>query len=409
MRDHQGRIVGIVGIGREITALRQAQAQLVLADRMLSVGLLAAGVAHEINNPLSAVIGNLEYAATLAAQLTAAGSGDPATLADLSCVLADTRAAADRIREVAADLRLFVRTPEREIHSVAVDQVLDASARLLRNEIRHRARIVRRYEVVPRVRASEPRLSQVFINLLVNAAQAMPIGRAEENEIRLYVHQDPAGDVVVEIADTGMGMTPEVQRRLFTPFFTTKGRDMGTGLGLSVCSRLVSGMGGRIEVQSDPGRGSTFKLVLPPDRSGAADATTVEIATPPPEWNGVRRGRILVVDDDEAVGTALRRLLTPHHEVTVSRSAKEALDHLLEGAACYDLILCDLMMPDQTGLDLLEALEVSLPDEARKVVLMTAGAFSPEAYHALASAALVVVEKPIGPDRLRDLLAARMG
>jgi len=194
------------------------QEQLLVSDRMASVGTLAAGVAHEINNPLAVVLANLEMATRSVSEL----AKRMALPDDLEESLKDATDCAERIRDIVRDLKIFSRAEDDRRAPVDTRRVLESTLRMAWNEIRHRARLVKLYGAVPPVEANESRLGQVFLNLIVNAAQAIPEGHAEANEIRVATRLGPTGGVVVEIADSGCGMPPEVLRRIFTPFYTTK-------------------------------------------------------------------------------------------------------------------------------------------------------------------------------------------
>ncbi|HSO32689.1 MAG TPA: ATP-binding protein, partial [Labilithrix sp.] len=231
----------------------------------------------------------------------------------------------------------------------------------------------REYGAVPPVEADESRLTQVFINVLVNAAQALPEGRSETNEIRLVTTTDAAGRAVIEVHDTGAGIRPEVMTRIFDPFFTTKPVGIGTGLGLSICHTIVTGLGGEISATSEPGRGTTFRVVLPavsPRRHDPAPPADSAPAVTAP-------AAILVVDDEPAVGTVLARVLR-HHDVTVVHAARTALD-LLEAGTRFDVIFSDLMMPEMSGMDFYDELVRRHPEAARRVVFVSGGAFTPRA------------------------------
>jgi len=241
--------------------------QLLISDRMASVGTLAAGVAHEINNPLAVLIANLEFIAQNLGPIveTPAVPGELLMgLAGLREPLRDAQEAAERVRLIVRDLKVFSRSEEEERRGpVDVRGVLESSARMASNEIRHRARLVKEYGEVPKAQANEARLGQVFLNLLINAAQAIPEGRAEANEIGIATRSDAAGNVVVEIRDTGSGIPPEVLPRIFDPFFTTKPQGVGTGLGLHIVHNIVvNHHGGTIALTSDPGR-TEFRIGLP--------------------------------------------------------------------------------------------------------------------------------------------------
>ncbi len=270
---------------------------------------------------------------------------------------------------------------------------------MARNEIRHRAKLVKDLQPVPDVGGNEGKLSQVFLNLLVNAAQAIPEGAAHENEIRLSCRTGPGGEAIVEVADTGVGIPEELLGRIFDPFFTTKPIGVGTGLGLSICQNIVRAHGGSIEVCSQAGEGSKFVVSLPP-----ADETLAEAAGDAGSVSRSPRKRLLIVDDEVNVCAALRRALAAHHDVVAITSAREALSRLLSGEA-FDLVLCDVMMPEMTGEELHAELERLRPGVAGKIAFMTGGAFSPEARAFLDRVANRRIDKPVDLQALHRLIA----
>ena len=246
-----------------------------LADRMASVGTLAAGVAHEINNPLAFILANVEFAL---AELR--GRGGRAT--EVLRALGEARDGGLRVREIVRDLKAFSRAGRGGQRAVDLRRVLQSALGLAQNEIRHRARLEVDVGDIPPVMGSEHRLGQVFLNLLINAAQAIPEGRAAENVVRAITATAPDGRALVEISDTGTGIPPDVLPRIFDPFFTTKPVGVGTGLGLSICHGIVSGLGGEIHVESTLGRGTTFRVLLAAARPARARRTPPRPLPPPP-------------------------------------------------------------------------------------------------------------------------------
>ncbi len=240
--------------------------------------------------------------------------------------LRDAHEAAERVRQIVRDLKLFSRAEEERHGPVNVREVLESTLRMAWNEIRHRARLVKTFDEVPPVVANEARLGQVFLNLVVNAAHAIPAGRAESNEIRLSTRFE-GERVLIEIADTGTGMSPEVLEHIFTPFFTTKPVGVGTGLGLPICQRIVEDLGGDLRVSSREGVGSTFPVSLPATERPSRPMQTPRAPTAGP----ARRGRVLVVDDEPMVAIAVRRTLSGEHDVVTLNLTQEAL--ALVGAA----------------------------------------------------------------------------
>jgi CheY-like chemotaxis protein len=392
------RPYGAVAVFRDVTGERNTQAQLMLSDRLASVGMLAAGVAHEINNPLAAVLANLQLAIDDLAQPVEAERTE-----EVMAELRDAREAAMRVRDIVKDVRIFSRGEDQTQDPVDVRRVLDSTLRMAWNEIRHRARLVKDYHDVPAVLANESRLGQALLNLIVNAAHAIDAGRANENEIRVGTGMDATGAVLVTVTDTGSGMPPEVLSRLFTPFFTTKPRTVGTGLGLAITHRIISSLGGTISVESAVGRGTTFRVIIP--ASAAPESRRGELPSTKPV---TRRGRVLVIDDEPFIGNAVRRTLELDHEVVVEANAPAALARIAAGER-FDAILCDLMMPVMTGMDVHAELARTAPEQAERVVFFTGGAFTSEARTFLARVANRKLEKPFEPAELRRLVALLVG
>jgi two-component system NtrC family sensor kinase len=243
---------------RDVTDRRRLEMQLRLADRMASVGTLAAGVAHEINNPLAYVTSNLSYLSEeLARDEVVQG-----LLPELRQAVSESLEGAIRVRDIVQDLRTFARAADEEKMPVDVQRAVDNALHLLRGEFSTRARLERWAEPVPTILGSESRLEQLVVNLLKNALQSFPERPAEQNLVRVSTRSWD-GWVLIEVEDNGRGMEPKLQERIFDPFFTTRVEKGRTGLGLSISLALVQLMGGRIEVHSMPGKGSLFRVVLP--------------------------------------------------------------------------------------------------------------------------------------------------
>jgi PAS domain S-box-containing protein len=392
-----GACVGRVWRFRDVTQQRELQSCLLAADRLASMGALAAGVAHEINNPLAYVTANLGFLADELPQLVSTLTDERAH--EVAECLHDAQEGAERVRRIVRDLKVFSRTDDGDSVAVDLEHVLDFSVSMASNEIRHRAKLVRDYGKIPLVQGNEGRFGQVFLNLIVNAAQSIREGSLERNEIRIVTRTDPGGGARVEIHDTGTGIPPHLLKQIFVPFFTTKPIGSGTGLGLSICHSIIDGMGGKITVESEEGKGTVFRIFLRP-------ATLEPRETPiPPSRVGAPhlRGRILVVDDDELVGGALRRLLGRDHTVTLVTSGRAALDYLASGAP-VDAILCDLMMPEVTGMDVHEELSRLSPRKAEKMIFLTGGAFTARAREFMDRVSNERVEKPFDSAALRALI-----
>jgi PAS domain S-box-containing protein len=390
----------ILFVVRDITEQKKIQAKLALSDRMASVGTLAAGVAHEINNPLSYVTLNLEM---LAEELrnfeTWQFRAD--RIPKLSAMVRDARQGAERVRKIVRELKTLSRADEE--HRVAIDVrgVIEGSISVASNEIKHRARVRREYGPAPNVLADEARLGQVFINLVVNAAQSIPEGHVEKNEIRIVTATDGAGRAVIEVRDTGRGIPPEILDRIFDPFFTTKPMGEGTGLGLALCQSIISALDGEIAVESTLGRGTVFRVTLPPALTDVGKTASQRPAGPPPREEA--RGRILVIDDDAMIGSLLERVLSEEHELTLVTEGQRAIDLFAEGRL-FDVILCDLMMPEMTGMDIHGFLLGHAPDQAERMIFITGGAFTATAKAFLDGVLNERLDKPFGAEQVRTLV-----
>lgn len=384
---------------------KKMEEQLLVSERMASVGTLAAGVAHEINNPLAVFMANLSYAMAKLSETTADVTLPAQVLAQLELIrepLSEAQEAAERVCGITRDLKVFSRGDDERRNAVDLRGVIESSIRMARNEIRHRARLVKDYQDVPAVLANESRLGQVFLNLVVNAAQAIAEGKADKNEIRVTTRHDVAtGRVIAEIHDTGPGIPPEIRARIFDPFFTTKPIGVGTGLGLAICHRIISSMGGDIAVESEPGHGTTFRVTFLSAPATAEKALT--FAAPAAPVATTVRARIAIVDDEIAIGTTIRRVLGAKHEVIPITAAREAIARIAGGER-FDVIVCDLMMPEITGMDLHDELLRLTPDQAARMVFTTGGAFSSPARLFLERVGNPRLEKPFDITRLETII-----
>jgi PAS domain S-box-containing protein len=400
-RDDRGRALRMVGTTVDVTDRQREREQLQLAERMASLGTLAAGVAHEINNPLTYVVANVGFAAESVSELAAlAGARGAGVAGDVRDALAEARAGALRVRDIVRDLKTFSRADDEREGPVDLRAVLESCLNMARNEIRHRARLAVDLAETPPVTGNEGRLGQVFLNLLLNAAQAIPEGQAERHEVRVSLRRLDGARVAVEVQDTGCGIDHEVLPRIFDPFFTTKPVGQGTGLGLSICHRIVTAMGGEVVVESEPGRGTTFRVVLPSSAPPVAPAVDASVAAARP------RRRVLVVDDEPVLVSSIRRLLARHHDVTAFGDPRAALAHVALDAG-YDVLLCDVLMPGMTGLELHARLREVAPRLAAATIFMTGGAFTPQAAAELDASRLPRIDKPFSPEQLLELIAQR--
>jgi nitrogen-specific signal transduction histidine kinase/CheY-like chemotaxis protein len=378
--------------------------QLFQRDRMASLGTLSAGVAHQINNPLTYILANLDH--VLRKLRTASASDDP--LAELTSPegggfsglvesLEHAVSGAHRVRQVMRDLLTFSQGNIEQKRIVDVRGILESATQMAWHEIRHKARIQKRMAEVPPVEANEARLGQVFLNILMNAAQAIPEGEADAHEIRVACRTDAEGNAVIEIADTGVGIAEDQLPFVFDPFFTTKGD--GTGLGLAVSHGTVKSLGGEIAVESELGQGTLFRILLRAAKTALSPSSSHLLDVRPAEPR-----RVLIIDDERLVAEAIARSLADDNQVEVVTDARQALARIDAGER-YDVVLCDLMMPAMTGMDLYAEVVRRAPKLAARLVFMTGGAFTARARAFMESVKNPCLEKPLDMGRLRSLVA----
>jgi signal transduction histidine kinase len=388
-------------IERTLVAAERAklQAALVETEKLASLGTLAAGLAHEINNPLTYLTANLDFIAE--AVEASAGVHD---VERVRTALSESRDGCERIRVIVRDLQLFSRTPDDDEREVDVRALLDSSANIVMNEIRVRATLLKDYEPVPLVVTNPARLGQVFLNLVLNAAQAIAPGGSGTNEIRLTTRSRD-GRVIVGVKDTGEGIDPEVRARIFDPFFTTKPLGVGTGLGLSICHRIVTAMGGELAVESTPGRGSTFSVYIP-----VRTSRPVKVAPAPPlptPQKTETKARILVIDDEVMIGNLLKRVLGELYAVEAMTHPDQAVQRIRSGER-FDLVLCDITMPGRTGIEVHEAIRAISPEQADAMMFLTGGALNEGARSFLSARESSVITKPFAMAEIQRRIAARL-
>ncbi|MEM7435319.1 MAG: ATP-binding protein [Myxococcota bacterium] len=383
LRDADGRFSRAIVYAVDMTGERELQQRLLLSERMSAIGTLTASSIHEIKNPLTFVWNHLR---TLSSDLSAL----PSQMRD---IIREAYEGTDRIRAISKEITELSHGgdfPETEI--VDLKQALDQAIRMARPETQHRTSIVREFDenslYTP---GSKTRVSQVFLNLIVNAAQAIEPGDQARNTITVRARRIESESLCVEVQDTGPGIPAQLLRRVFDPFVTTKPAGRGTGLGLSICRRIVHSLGGTIEIQSHPGQGTVVRVILK-----QAQRPPVPLSAPPPSISATRRaaGRrlsVLVVDDEPVIARLIQKALVDH-DVTIANDGREAV--ALMGTHSYDVILCDLIMPEMTGMDVYRAaLQRAVPVHER-IVFMTGGAFTQRAQDFLQRVPNLRIEKP---------------
>jgi CheY-like chemotaxis protein len=385
--------------------LRDARERLLIADHLAGIGTLAAGAAHEINNPLTYALLNVDHALRQMRVAAAEGASLPVGDDDdvLPAMIRALELAQDgmqRVRAIARNLLTFSRGAIDARSLVDVRAIVESAIQMAMHEIVQRAHVVREFGEVPPVDANEAALGQVFINLLVNAAQAIPEGGTHSRHtVRVATSTTEDGNAVIEIEDTGTGIPPDVLPRIFDPFFTSKTAGTARGLGLSVSHGTVTHMGGTIDVTSTVGSGTCFRVVLPPAKRWRT--------APTGRWRAAaqvtEQRRVLVIDDDRQVGEAIARVLRNEAEVELLTEGRVALDRLAAGER-WDVVLCDLMMPDCSGVDVYAGAVACAPDAVASIVFMTAGAFTPRTRAFLENVSRPCLEKPLDAERIREIV-----
>lgn len=394
--EYQGK-PAVLAFARDVTERKAIQARLVEADRLAALGVLSAGIAHEINNPLAYLLLNLEY---LSRELPTLAY-EPNKLDALMVRVRDACHGAERVASIVRDLRTFARADEGMRGPVDVKAALESALNIANNEIKQKAELVRDYEPVPAVDANPNRIEQVLLNLILNAVQSLPGPGTPGQEVRARLRTSE-GQVGITIEDTGSGIPESLLGKIFDPFFTTKPVGVGTGLGLPICRSIVRGLGGEISVRSVLGQGSAFTVTLPASSTALSPkGTPPRTASPPP----VQRGRLLVVDDEISVARTLKALLQNEHDVVLASNGAEALAAIANSSGDgFDVIMCDLMMPGMSGMELYERLKQAHPGLEARMVFMTGGVSIERAREFLDSRVNLTFEKPFDFDRLKRAL-----
>lgn len=400
IRDAGGAVVGVTGLSHDIRDLRRLQAAGIQNDRTAALGMLAASVAHEINNPLTYILSYADQIERSLEQLErlAGHTGDGLEQRTLLNTLREDfqtlRMGTERIATITRELRTFNHPGDKVRVPVDARGVVRSVLQLVGQELEARARLRLELAETGAVAAHPSRLMQVVLNLVMNAMQSLPSGAAHEHQISIAT--SVRGDQVwIEVADSGPGVPLAQRERIFEPFVTTKPIGEGTGLGLFVCRNIVRGYSGEVTVHDRPGGGALFRVALPL----ATELTSPAASGAEQQPTRTGRAHILIIDDDAQVTQAFAgQLQRAGYRASSCASGAVGLRRVLTEAA-IDLVFCDLMMHGMTGMDVHAELQERAPALLRKVVFMTAGACSPPARQFMLDHPAQVVEKPF------DLLA----
>jgi len=396
----------VMTVSRDITNQNQMERQAILNDKLATLGTLAAGVAHEVNNPLTYVLGNLtflkEQVEEMKCQVQQKGCMDETCnriLSEMTEELNDITQGGERIRDIVKGLKSFVRGSEETIEKVDLNQVVESAINMTFHVLKQKARLEKDLGVdLPSFSANSGKLQQVFINLLVNAAQAIDGNHPGENKIRIRTGRQN-GSLFVEVMDTGRGIPEKILPRIFDPFFTTKPVGTGTGLGLSVCNEILQHYQGRMEVSSQVGMGSTFTVHLP-EENGKSLSVVVDRHP-----DDKKLGRVLVVDDEPGNLEVLSRTLKKQYEVVSALSGQEAMVILQKGGDPVDAIVSDINMPDMDGMALYKTISLVYPGMEKKMVFITGGIFAADVSEFLKKVPNVCLEKPFNRGDLQKAVS----
>jgi signal transduction histidine kinase len=397
-----GETETIFGTFLDVTERDRARDERAHEQRLMTMGMLAAGIGHEMNNPLTFVAANVDGAIEEIESIF--GASPSKRLRNLLELLADAKVGAERLRRVVRGLRAMSQTEDPTIPT-SVREVIDMSVALSLHEVHDRALCDVQVDDVAMVVATEARLSQVLVNLICNAAQAFPPPYDTRNRIKVRANQSSADWTTISVSDNGVGMSEEVTKRVFEPFYTTKASGGGMGLGLAISQSIVESFGGKLECTSLLGAGTTFTITLPVYTGGAtmalspASGGAVPPELPAPPAPGTL-GHVVIVDDEAVLLRALERLLCSNHVVRGFVDSREALEYL-RTVHNVDVILCDLMMPHLDGEDLYKTLAVTRPELSDRFVFMSGGATTDKLREFLLELPGEVLAKPFDTLRLR--------
>jgi PAS domain S-box-containing protein len=385
----------VLALARDVSERKAIERRLIESDRLAALGTLAAGVAHEINNPLTYA----QLSAQLIGRTIESLQLPEAVRDDLRDYLADIDHGIKRVASITQAMRSFVTARDSEAPgAVDLDVVITRALKMVSNDMRHVAELVRDTPPVSPVTGHASKLEQVILNLLINAIKALPTESTQLQQI--YVGLSQTGDrVTLTIRDTGVGIPAALVRRIFDPFFTTRDVGHGMGLGLPLSKSIVEQYGGTIDVSSIEGKGTTVRVELRAHEAAAPTDGATERS-----GRAARRMRVLVVDDESMIRLVLVRVLGPDHDVLSAASGEEAL--ALASTHPFDLILCDVMMPGMGGIEVYRRLASTDADLAGRIVFMSGGTIGLTLAQQLDELGNKRLAKPFTVEHVLELMAS---
>ncbi len=374
---------------RDITEQRHAQERLSQHDRLVTTGTLAAGVGHEINNPLTYLMANLSLAIE---ELQDIGGGSPTTrLLEIVRMLEQAREGGERVKRIVRGLKSLVRK-DGQVAPLDPHASIRNAIELAGHELRGRVQLALVLDPVPPILADEGSLTQVIVNLVVNAAQAFTTDAPTSNLITVRSRCDRER-VIIEVVDNGPGIPHEVLPRIFDPFFTTKPPGVGTGLGLSISHGIVIAMGGQLVCETEVNHGTTFRVSIPIARIQAVEVEVVALTT----------GRAMVVDDERTIIESLSRTLRKElGTVETYDDPRAALAAITRGER-FDVVFSDILMPYMTGMELYQSVRLIDPDQSDRFVFISGDITRSDIQQFLGRISNERIEKPFNIQNVRGI------
>ncbi|MFN0251712.1 MAG: ATP-binding protein [Kofleriaceae bacterium] len=374
---------------RDVTEQRRMQQRLAQHDRLVTTGTLAAGVGHEINNPLTYLMANVSLAIEELGEI--GGGSPPARLVEIVHMLEQAREGGERVKRIVRGLKSLARN-DGQVAPLDPQGSIRNAIELAGHELRSRAQVVLELEPVPPILADEGRLTQLIVNLVVNAAQSFTTDTPASNRITLRSRHD-RDRVILEVVDNGPGILPDVLPRIFDPFFTTKPPGVGTGLGLSISHGIVAAMGGQFDCETELGRGTVFRVSVPVAHVRPVEATIASSAA----------GRAMVVDDEQTILESLSRTLRKElGTVETFDDPRVALAAIARGER-YDVVFSDILMPHMTGIDLYRSVREIDADQSDRFVFISGDITRSDIQEFLARVSNERIEKPFSIQNVRGI------
>jgi len=391
----------ILMVIRDTTDQQEMLANTMKRDRMAAIGSLAGGIGHEINNPLTYIKSNVEFSLESLNEIAEETPGKISAEQRESIVdaLNDAALGAQRIAAITSDIRLLSHSETKKRRPQELLPIVMAAMNICNTEIQMKGSVSLDVANDIMVDVNESELCQLFVNLLLNALQAVE-GTRLENKVSITSRlQD--NRVEIDVVDNGCGMSAKELPRVFDAFYSAKPAGSGTGLGLPICQKIIRAHKGTIVLRSEVGLGTTVRVSLPLSKQVKVHAKPTLLSVP------AQRKRILLIDDDPLVSRVLARMLGKEHEVVAVSSAIAALAYLRKEAASsdtvsFDAIVCDLMMPEMSGMEFFEHCQREFKDLTERTIFLTGGAFTEEAEAFLASVPNRRMYKPFDS---KDLVA----